>query len=361
MSALAHPPLAERSNSLEPATGRVGSFSGLVWLTWRQHRWTLLGSLILTAVLVGWMAYLSIDLTNLHHQCHTRCSDYSAQDAALSGPFGLMRQVEWAGLAVRYAPLLAGVFIGVPMLAREHEQRTLLLAWSQDISPVRWLWTKLGLLGLYVAALTAMLSAVSDHLAHVYSTIRGGGLFTDPIFQVTGMLPLASSICWFTVGVALGAVFRRTLPAMFASIAGFIGLMLAVQWRYPTLMTPISVYSAFGPPAANDVFDRAGDHNTLIVGGGPHIDPGRVSGLFDSSGHEVTYADLRRMCPSLDLARTAMDSCFASNHLLSYSAYQPSSRIPVFHLIVAGGYLSLAALALVAVWLIVRRTNLSAG
>jgi hypothetical protein len=73
---------------------------------------------------------------------------------------------------VRYVPLLIGVFIGVPLLAREHEQRTLLLAWSQDVSPVRWLWTKLALLGPFVAILTGGLSAVSDHLAHAPRHIR---------------------------------------------------------------------------------------------------------------------------------------------------------------------------------------------
>jgi hypothetical protein len=53
--------------------------------------------------------------------------------------------------------------------------------------------------------------------------------------------------------------------------------------------------------------------------------------------------------------------CIARNDLLTYVTDQPSSPIPVFHLIVAGGYLSLTAVALAAVWLIVRRTNLSAG
>jgi hypothetical protein len=53
--------------------------------------------------------------------------------------------------------------------------------------------------------------------------------------------------------------------------------------------------------------------------------------------------------------------CVTRNHLLTYVTYQPSSRIPALHLIVASGYLGLAAVALAAVWLIVRRTNLSAG
>ena len=56
-----------------------------------------------------------------------------------------------------------------------------------------------------------------------------------------------------------------------------------------------------------------------------------------------------------------MLSCLVSNHLQTYTVYQPDSRIPAFHLILASGYLGLAAVSLAAVWLIVRRTSLSAG
>jgi hypothetical protein len=358
MSALAHPSVADnRSDSRESASAPGGGISGLAWLTWRQHRWVLLSSLVLTAVLVGWMVYLSVDMTNLYHQCHDmQCPPYSPQDATLFADYGPVRQAETLQVAVRYVPLLIGVFIGVPLLAREHEQRTLLLAWSQDVSPVRWLWTKLALLGLFVATLTAVVSAVCDHMAHVYSNIIGGGLFADSSFLVTGMLPLASGICCFAIGVALGAAFRRTLPAVFGVIAGFIGLMMGIQWRYPTLMKPLSSYRHF---------DHQGDgvmgSNALVVNGHVSIGPGVASNLFDSSGHELNYAELDRMCPNPGVDPAATTACFVRNHLQTYVTYQPGSRIPAFHLIIAGGYLGLAAVALAAAWLIVRRTNLSAG
>src|SRR5258705_1744701 len=107
--------------------------------------------------------------------------------------------------------MLIGMFIGVPLLAREHEQRTLLLAWSQDVSPVRWLWTKLALLGGFVAALTAVVCAESDHLAHVLSTVGGAGMFTDTLVLESGMVPLAVGVCWFALCAALRAPLRRTL------------------------------------------------------------------------------------------------------------------------------------------------------
>jgi hypothetical protein len=358
MSALAH---RSRSGNLpdgrESDARHAGGLAGMVWVTWRQHRWALLGSLVLTAVVVGWMAYLSVHLMTLYHQCgDARCSKDNPAGAALWADYGPIRQAETLDLVVRYLPLLIGVFVGVPLLAREHEQRTLLLAWSQDVAPVRWLWTKLALLGLYVAALTAVLSAVTDHLADVYATIIGGGLFDDRSFLVTGMFPLAAGVCWFAVGVALGALIRRTLPAIFTVMAAYIGLMLGVQWRYPTLLSPLSLYQHLDQPSP-----LVSDPNGLIINGYVSIGPDSVSNLFDAPGHEIAYADLKRLCPQLNPMQPNLDDCPGRSHLLHLVIYQPSSRIPDFHLIIAGGYLGLTAVALAAVWLIVRRTNLSAG
>src|ERR1051326_3104063 len=283
MKAQTHRPLAVDSPASRTSAAPANGLSGLLWLTWRQHRWAILGALVMAAVLIGWMAYLAAGITALHHQCHdTFCPPNSPQEAALRAPQGPVSLATDLLIVVRYAPMLIGVFIGVPLLAREHEQRTLLLAWSQDVSPVRWLWTKLALLGGFVAAVTAVVSAESDHLAHVQSTVAGSGMFADPLFLESGMLPLAVGVCWFAIGAALGAAIRRTLPAALAVILGFVALMQGVQWRYPTLMTPLSVYTHFGQP------DTGLLRNALLVKGGYLDGPGQPTNLFDSPGPHPT-------------------------------------------------------------------------
>lgn len=357
MSPLTHPPLVEsRADSGESAAAPGGGITGLLWLAWRQHRWAILGSFLMAAVLTGWMAYLAADMTALYHQCHDApCPSYSAQEATLSANYGPVAISNYLLLVVQYLPLLVGVFLGVPLLAREHEQRTLLLAWSQDVTPLRWLWTKLALLGLFVAALTGAVSAVGDHLEHVLSTVTVGTLFDYRSFVDTGMLPLAIGISWFAIGVALGAAIRRVLPAVLGVIAGFVGVMLGVQWRYPTLMRPLSVFNPFAGS------EHPVGKNALVVHGRIRIGSDGVSNLFDSSGRKLDYTALQRICPDAGPDPNATLACFARNHLQTHLVYQPGSRIPVFHLIVASGYLGLGVVALVAVWLIVRRTNLSAG
>jgi hypothetical protein len=347
------------TTDLEPAAGQGAGFAGLAWLTWRQHRWALLGSLVLAAALTGWMVYLASDMTSFYHQCHnTLCPVGSPQfetlNARFTGPIDVANNLL---LGVEYLPVLIGMFLGVPLLAKEYEQRTLLLAWSQDISPVRWLWTKLTLIGLFVAALTAVLSAASGHLAHVLHNVGGGSLFEGQRFLDSGMLPLAIGVSWFAVGVALGAAVRRILPAAMAVITGFIGVMLTVQWRFPTLMTPVSRWFPFGDPA-----NRPGLTNALVVKGSIEVGPGHVVNLFDASGHALSWAQLQHACPNfLSLSGEAVTSCFARNHFQRHVVYQPGSRIPEFHLILASGYIGLGILALAAATLLVRRAGLSAG
>jgi hypothetical protein len=347
------PPPTNRQDDLESA----GSVRGLLWLTWRQHRWALIGTLVLAAVLVGWMTYLSLELTDLWHQCHdTFCPPNSPQAQRLAGSSTLVLTLDALSRLVQYMPLLIGVFIGAPVLSREHEQRTLLLAWSQDVSPVRWLWTKLGMLGLVVAAVTAAVAGVSDHLQRVNTLVGPVNLFDYLPFLNTGMLPVAISICWFTVGVALGAAIKRTLPAVFGVIAGFIGLTYLVQWRYPTLMKPLSAHLQAGVPDGGLL-----RHNALVVKGGMiNYGSDGPSGAFDAAGRSLSGVELQRLCPP-DNDFGKMLSCYSTNHLQQHLQYQPGSRIPDFHLIVATGYLGLTAVALAAVWWIVRRTDLSAG
>ncbi len=249
-----------------------------------------------------------------------------------------------------FLPLLIGVFVGVPVLAREHEQRTLLLAWSQDITPQRWLWTKLALLAGLTAALSAAVAVACDHLAHVLSIAADQSLFSDRAFQVTGMLPLTLSVVWLVVGVALGAAIRRTLPAAFAALAGYIGLFFLVQWRYPTFRTPLTTTT---PVAVGRQSGVGSDPNSLVISGS--------GDLVDAGGHQLSPGTLQAMCPQPSGPQNVSNQCLAQHNISSRIQYQPGSRIPEFHLILTGGYLAIGVIAAATVWWLVRRTSLSAG
>jgi ABC-type transport system involved in multi-copper enzyme maturation permease subunit len=323
----------------------------LLWLTWRQHRAVIIASLTLGAVLIGAILFLAARITTINHECgNTACPGGSAQAASLTGAFGLSELSNYLSIVVMFLPLLAGVFLGIPVLAREHEQRTLLLAWSQDIAPQRWLWTKLALLGALTAAVGAAVSAGAGHLADVISIATGHSLFYGSVFLVTGMVPLAQSVVWFIAGVALGAACRRTLRAIFAALVAYIGLYFVVQWRYPTFMTPLTA-----------LVPITGDGQGLSSRLGTNILTINQNAIYDASGHAVSQATVQSLCPSGPGGLNTNNQCLAQHHFKTLLSYQPGARIPDFHLILIGGYLGLGLIAAVAVWWLVRRTSISAG
>lgn len=342
-----------------PAAGRSREHGGarladLAWLTWHQHRTVIIAGLAIAAAVTGSMLYVAARVTAISQGCgNAACPDGSAQKALLGGTFGLATLSTYLTLAVMLLPLLAGMFLGVPLLAREHEQRTLLLAWSQDVTPQRWLWTKLAVLGAMTAAAGAAVSAAAGHLAAVVSTATGQSLFSGNAFLVTGMLPLAQSVVWLAVGVALGAAFRRTLPAIFTALIGYGAAYLLVERVYPSFMAPLTALTPLGGgqgPAA-----AGAGANSLVVENSPGT-------IYDASGHPVSPA-MQALCQSAsDLPKGQPNPCLApQRHLMTLLRYQPGSRIPDFHLILIGGYLGLGVVTAVILWWLVRRTSLSAG
>ncbi|HEY6792505.1 MAG TPA: hypothetical protein VI365_34860, partial [Trebonia sp.] len=347
MSALTH-----AGQPVGPAASRGREHGGarladLAWLTWRQHRTAIIAGLVLAAVVTASILYVTERIATINTECgNAACPADAASAAPLWGAFGLVRMSAYLALAVMFVPLLAGVFLGAPLLAREHEQRTLLLAWSQDIRPQRWLWTKLAILGAVTAAASAVVSAAADHLAHVESIATGLDLFFVVAFLVTGMLPLAQGVAWLAVGVALGAAYRRTLPAIFTALVGYIAAFLLVQRVYPTLMTPLT---ALVPIGGNEGSSPSAANILVIQNGSATI--------YDASGHLVSPATVQSLCPSGD-GKFLSGQCLAQHHFMNLVSYQPGSRIPDFHLILIGGYLGLGVIAVAVVWWLVRRTSL---
>jgi hypothetical protein len=355
MSALSTP------GSTTPAAyrgrGRGGArLTDLVWLTWRQHRAVIVTGLAVAGVVTGSMLYVAARIATINQECkNTACPPGSAQAASLTGLFGLTNLSIYLTIIVMFLPLLTGVFLGAPLLAREHEQRTLLLAWSQDITPQRWLWTKLALLGALTAAVGAAVSAAAGHLADAISIATGQSLFDSGAFLVTGTVPLAQTVVWFIAGVALGAAYRRTMAAIFTALVAYIGLYFLVQWRYPTFMTPLKALV----PVTRDGQSLTSHLGTNILAVSQDF-------LYDASGHPPALVReflaehrLQPVCPTGPGGANTHNHCLAGNWTLL--SYQPGTRIPDFHLILIGSYLSLGLIAAAVVWWLVRRTSISAG
>ena len=197
----------------------------MTWLAWRQIRAQAAASALALAALALLLvfsaargAHLGGDLIQALRP--TQRHAYIAGDAILI-----------------LLPAVIGVFWGAPLAARELEAGTYRLAWTQTVSRARWLWTKIGLSALVTLATAAFATLLigwwSAPIDRAIATggDRGGLYVTrvEPLaFDARGIVPSAHALLALVLGVTVGLLIRRTLPAMAVTLAIVIALQVAM-------------------------------------------------------------------------------------------------------------------------------------
>lgn len=124
------------------------------------------------------------------------------------------------------------------------ETGTHYLAWNQGVTRTRWLAIKLGLgaaAAMTAAGLTSL--AVSSWSSPIDRAVNGGGATDayfprlDPVaFAARDVVPMAHAAFAFVLGVALGLVIRRPLPAMATTLVVYAAVQISVPlWLRPYL------------------------------------------------------------------------------------------------------------------------------
>ncbi len=135
------------------------------------------------------------------------------------------------GLATLF-PVLAGILVGGPAVARELERGTLPLAWTMGGSRRRWLAIRLGVLFAFLLLAFVPLALAMDRL----ETARIPTLDSAQSFQHEGMrgwVLVGRGLAAFGVTALLGLLVGRQVPAIIvgiiASVAIALGGYLAVD------------------------------------------------------------------------------------------------------------------------------------
>src|SRR6266567_6144163 len=210
----------------------------MIWLTWRQHRAeagvgaALLAAAIAALVVIGQGAH------HLARQLGVPGCRQSAGDCG-SAFDELHRHYHWlppvtGSLIV--VPLLVGMFWAAPLVSREYETGTHRLVWTQSISRLRWITTKVGVIAAVVVGASAALGLVAtwalDPLAPAFGT-----RFNSTWYDITGIVPVACMLFAFAAGLAASALTRRTIPAMATTLVAYAAARIPVRY----------VRSHFGP------------------------------------------------------------------------------------------------------------------
>jgi hypothetical protein len=196
----------------------------MIWFTWRQLRTQ---TVITASAVAALSVVLLISGRSIAHlytgvtSCQSDCT--TAVQVFLTGVRNSASgTLYYVALAVMYGlPAVIGIFWGAPLVARELEAGTHRLAWNQSVTRTRWLATKLAVAGGVPAAATGLLSWAVTAWAHHLDSAAGDRI-TPLVYGARGVVPIGYALFAFTLGVTAGMLIRRTVPAMAATLGGYL-------------------------------------------------------------------------------------------------------------------------------------------
>jgi ABC-type transport system involved in multi-copper enzyme maturation permease subunit len=230
------------------ALPRVPAVRGLAWVTWRQHRFALAGVL---AVLGGLGLFMLFNGLAMHHAYTSlgldTCGKLSGQSCQSQLSAFQQDYFSWADHLphlVMLLPGLIGVFVGAPLVARELESGTFRFAWTLARSRVQWIVTKLVLLAVVLTAFALAFSALFTWWYGPFDAISGR-MTPYGAYEISGLVFAARTLFGFTLGTLLGLLIRRTVPAMAATAAAWVAVVVpSMVWLRPLIQKPITVIGA---------------------------------------------------------------------------------------------------------------------
>ena len=344
----------------------------LSWLQFRTQAVTAAAALAAFAVLLAVTGphlasqYAASGLGSCHGgNCGSVANTFLSQLQATS----TYPVVYLLGIAlILFAPAIIGIFWGAPLIAREVETRTSVLAWTQSITRTRWLVVKLTLTGLAAMAVTEALSLMyawwADPIGKAIdlggsTSLFSGDRFSSLAFATHGITPLGYAAFAFTLGTAAGALIRRTVPAMAVTLVIFAAAQVAMPlWVRPHLIPPERTIAAIGPvPGDNQAVGLDYGNLTAVAVPGQ---PGAwiiSSGAINPAGQQVTT--LPATCAGAAGAKAdSPGQCLNSQGYREAISYEPASRYWPLQWIETGIFLGLAlGLAGCCFWRLNRRRS----
>ncbi|MFD0199582.1 MULTISPECIES: hypothetical protein [Saccharothrix] len=309
---------------------RVG-WGDLMWLTWRQHRWAIIGmvvavvAVVAVALTVAWR----IDSTGDLQAMYSRWRFMNLGSLVMLAPMAV-------GLAI-------AVFWAAPVLAREYEQRTHLVVWSQDISPTRWLVGKVVLLGVPAVALAVVVGLASSRLIESFNAADRSPIsaFEMPAFEVVPVVQAGYAAFGFALGLALGALTRRTVLSMGLALGAFLATRVVVAGVLrPNFQAPLREVQTYG--AYQRSWDGPGDDSWTVN-----------SGFAGADGQEIPFPSTCADVQDSD----AYTKCMDDNGVLFFREYHPAERLVPFQLVESAIFIVLAAGLLALTFVTVRRAR----
>ncbi|MDH6569385.1 hypothetical protein M2160_004406 [Streptomyces sp. SAI-117] len=124
---------------------------------------------------------------------------------------------------ITLASFAVALFAGGPLTARELESGTAQLAWTQSVSPARWLTAKLAVPAAFVVLGTGVLTLLYLRLWSAHGNLLIAGIGPRSVYFSLGPATVAAPLLGLALGTLIGLAVRRILPALaFSGFAYFL-------------------------------------------------------------------------------------------------------------------------------------------
>lgn len=227
-------------------TTKRGALRRLLRVAWLQHRgaclalvglFAVLFAVLVAATVVEWTRADASYVAFVDAGCMGHLGSPTCNDDALGLGGGIYFQT--IGTVLAALPVLVGVFVGAPLVAREIESGTFRFAWTQSSSRARLLVATLGMLAGLVTVLAVVLGLVfGGWYAHLYEVVLSPiySHWQATLFAATWWMLAAWALMALTIGTLLGTLIARTVAAMATTAGVLVALVVGARLALPHLL-----------------------------------------------------------------------------------------------------------------------------
>jgi hypothetical protein len=260
----------------------------MIWLGWRQQRTETLIALGIIAALAVLLIPTGISMSSAIH--HESAEAFSARFSSLGN------LIAWLTLI----PGLIGVLLAAPfVLALEHG--TYRLDWTQSVPRRRWIAIKIGLSVVSAIVAGGVLLLLLTWWRQPFVDIQGR--VAPAVYDSEGTVVFAYTLFALALATAVGAVWRRVVPALAVGLVGYIAARVFVDtWlRQRLVSADTAVWSVNGKT--------------------PNLDKAWIVEQFPADGHGAQI-------PNYSCQVGAGGACHLPtlHHGFIHAVYQPASH-----------------------------------
>lgn len=343
------------------------------WFAWRQQRrqflvvgiiLVLFAALIIPTGLHFWHTYQQTLASCAQNPANPTCNDLGSNLFQAQLDQILFHLVP---LAILFLPMLLGMFWGAPFLAREYNEGTNSLVWTQSVSRRKWLSVKLAWILVATALFMAAFAALITWWSKTPNTLNMDRFGNNLFFSSQGIVPVAYGLFAVSFGIMFGAWFRKTMVAVGVVLGLFIALAIIAVPNFvrPHYMTPITITAPMGPDTLDSKIPQGAwvvNRNIVDKNGNTFNSfnfnnmPAQCQQIIQQSQVSNDHGGIRVKAGPGPGGGDPIDTCLNNAGYHQIAKYQLSYRYWDFQEIESGIYLALSALAVGATyWLVLKR------